>query len=235
MIRHFYDDVWRTSWGDMQALGPVHRHLQDHVVRIVGSLPVRRLVEVGCGSGDNLAALARSGDYLLTGVDISQQALELARQRIPQGRLLLWDIEKAALPEQFDLALSLQVLEHVLDDMAALRHIARMARPFVLVSTVQGRMRPSEIDIGHVRNYSALELRRKLEAVGLQVLKTWGWGFPFYSPLYRTLAEWLPGGPPVGSMTRWQKIMAQALYYLYRFNLAGRGDILFALAKNGDM
>lgn len=95
-------------------------------------------------------------------------------------------------------------------------------------------MRPSEIAIGHLRNYSTLELQRKLEAVGLQVLKTWGWGFPFYSPLYRTLAKWLPGGPPVGSMTRWQRIMAQALYYLYSFNLPGRGDILFALAKSAN-
>lgn len=229
-----YERLWRTTWGDLQCLGPVHRHLQKHLAGVVSSLKVRRILEVGCGSGTNLAVLAASGDYELTGADIAPEALDLARQRLPQARLLLLDIEKEALPEQFDLVLSLQVLEHILDDMAALRHIARMTQDYVLISTVQGRMRPSEVGIGHVRNYSALELERKMAAVGFEVLRIWGWGFPFYSPLYRTMAEWLPGGPPMGSMNRWHRLSARALYYLYGFNLPGRGDILFALAKSGN-
>ncbi len=231
MDRHFYDEVWCTAWGDMQSLGPVHRHLQEHLAGIVSSLKVRRLLEVGCGSGNNLAALATRGKYELTGADIAQEALDMARQRVPQAHLIPLDIEKEVLPGQFDLVLSLQVVEHILDDLAALRNIAWMAKDFVLISTMQGKMRPSEISIGHVRNYSALELRRKLEVVGLEVLKLWGWGFPFYSPLYRTLAEWLPGGAPMGPMGKLQRLVAQALYQLYRLNWPGRGDVLFALAR----
>jgi len=131
----------------MQCLGPVHRHLQKLLVPIVATLRVRSLLEVGCGSGDNLSALSRYG-YEMTGADIAPEALELARQRVPQARLLLLDIEKEVLSEQFDLLTSLQVLEHILDDMAALRHIARMSKSYVLISTVQGRIRPSEIASG---------------------------------------------------------------------------------------
>lgn len=231
MGHSLYDQLWYETWGDLQSLGPVHRHLQEHLVRTIAALQVQRLLEVGCGSGNNLAALAATGDYELTGADIAQGALDLAKQRVPQAHLVLLDIGKGVLPGKFDLVMSLQVVEHILDDLAALQNIARMAKDFVLISTMQGKMRPSEITIGHVRNYSALELRRKLEAVGLKVLKLWGWGFPFYSPLYRTLAEWLPGGPPMGPMGKWQRFVAQALYQLYRLNWPGRGDVLYALAK----
>jgi SAM-dependent methyltransferase len=226
-----YDQLWHGTWGDIQSLGPVHRHLQEHLVGIVSSLQVRRLLEVGCGSGTNLAALAVTGNYDLTGADIAQEALDMAKKQVPQAHLVLLDIEKEALPAQFDLVMCLQVVEHVLDDLAALRNVAQMAKDFVLISTMQGRMRPSEITIGHVRNYSPLELRRKLCVAGLEVLKLWGWGFPFYSPLYRTMAEWLPGGAPMGPMGKWQRLIAQALYHLYRLNVPERGDVLYALAK----
>lgn len=231
MGNSFYDALWGSEWGDLQCLGPVHRHLQKLLAPLVGVLKVRTIIEVGCGSGDNLAALAAGGDYELTGTDIAPAALELARQRVPQARLLLLDIEKKELSEQFDLVMSLQVVEHIQDDLAALRHMARMARDYVLIATMRGRMRPSEIAIGHLRNYSGLELRRKLETVGLEVVKLWGWGFPFYSPLYRTLSDWLPGGPPLGPMGKWQRLIARALYQLYRLNWPGRGDVLYALAK----
>ena len=85
-----------------------------------------------------------------------------------------------------------------MDDTTALRHMAAMAGKYMFVATMQGRMRRSELAIGHIRNYSSLELRRKLEVSGLEVLWIKGWGFPFYSPLYRSAIEWLPGGPPSG-------------------------------------
>lgn len=231
MDRGSYDELWRTAWGDMQRFGPVHRHILENLVRAISGLDVRSVLDVGCGSGENLAALASLDRYELTGVDISREALTLAGRRVPTARLLPLDIERAALPGQFDLVMSIQVVEHLADDMAAFRNIARSARAYVLISTIQGRMRPSEVAIGHVRNYSPVELRRKLELAGLHVLRTWGWGFPFYSPLYRSLVEWLPGGPPKGPLGPVERLSARLLYHLYHLNWLGRGDILNALAR----
>jgi len=231
MNKHSYDELWKTAWGDMQRVGPVHRHTLDNLVRKVSTLDVRRVLDVGCGSGENLAALAAQNRYELTGMDISEAALSLARSRVGSARLFVSDITRETLPERFDLIISVQVVEHLLDDMAALRNIAEMASGYVLVSTMQGRMRPSEIKIGHVRNYSAVELQRKLEAAGLEVMEVTGWGFPFYSPLYRTLVERLPGGPPAGPVGRAGEIGARLLYHLYRFNWPNRGDVLTVLAR----
>jgi 2-polyprenyl-3-methyl-5-hydroxy-6-metoxy-1,4-benzoquinol methylase len=226
-----YDELWQTVWGDMQRFGPVHRHILENLVHTVSSLDVLSILDVGCGSGENLAALAALNRYELTGVDVSPEALKLAKLRAPLARLVLLDVTREALPEQFDLVTSIQVVEHLLDDVAAFRNIARMTRSYVFLSTMQGRMRPSEIDIGHVRNYSAVELKRKLEYVGLEVIEMSGWGAPFYSPLYRSLVEWLPGGPPKGAVGPIGRFAAQALYYLYRFNWPNRGDVISVLAR----
>ncbi len=228
----FYDELWQTTWGDMQSVGPVHRHTQDDVLKVVSSVDVASILDVGCGSGENLARLARAGSYSLAGTDISSGGLELARGRVGSAvPLHELDIEHARLTEKFDLVMSVQVVEHLIDDVAAIRNMAAMTRRYVYTSTISGRMRRSERAIGHVRNYSALELTRKHELAGLEVLWIRGWGFPFYSPLYRTLAEFLPGGPPTGQVSGLGRAVANGLYHLYRLNVQGRGDVISLLAR----
>ncbi len=226
-----YDELWGTAWGDIQRIGPVHQHLHEGVLRVLSELPVETVLDAGCGSGEALALLAATGRYELCGADISGEALALACERVPGVRFQILDIERASLHETFDLVMSVQVIEHLVDDISALRHMAEMASKYVYVSTIAGRMRRSEPAIGHVRNYSAVELRTKLELVGLEVLHLQRWGFPFYSPLYRSAAEWLPGGPPVGQLGPFAKFAAQVLYQLYRANISGYGDVMSALAR----
>jgi SAM-dependent methyltransferase len=226
-----YDDLWRDTWGDMQHVGPVHRHIQEDLVRLVGSLDVRSVLDVGCGSGENLARLAGLKRFDLAGTDVSEHALALARRRAPSVRFSVLDIERGRLAESFDLVMSIQVVEHLKADVAALRNMATMASRYVFTSTMAGRMRPSERLIGHVRNYSADELRRKLVDAGLDVVWIRGWGFPLYSPLYRTLVEFLPAGPPTGRVGPIGRFLAATLYQIYRLNVPGRGDVLSALAR----
>ena len=122
-----YDKLWQTAWGDIQRHGPVHRHATEDLLRTVASLGVRTILDVGCGSGDNLEALARENNYELAGVDFSEQALAIARRRVPQATLGILDAQREVLPRTFDLVMSLQVVEHLLDDVSAIRNMARMA------------------------------------------------------------------------------------------------------------
>jgi hypothetical protein len=109
--------------------------------------------------------------------------------------------------------------------------MAAMADRWVLVTSMRGRLRPSEVAIGHLRNYSEDELRRKAASAGLEVVDLFGWGFPFYSPLYRTVIEWLPGGPPQGPMGKGQRAVAYFLYLLYFLNVPRWGDVVTLLAR----
>lgn len=227
-----YDRLWTDNWGDQQRYGPVHRRQREALVKQIKKLNPLTVLDVGCGSGGNLAALAQAMPHLvLAGTDISREALALAAQSVPGAAFRQLDAQKEKLDERFDLVLCNQVVEHLADDIAAFRNLALMAKRWVLVATMRGRMRQSEIAIGHLRNYSDAELRAKAEHAGLEVVEIYGWGFPFYSPLYRTAIEWLPSGPPKGSFGLVQRSIANFLYYFYALNLPRRGDVVTMLAR----
>jgi len=216
----------------MQRFGPVHRHQTEEILDLIGKLRARTVLDVGCGSGDNLAALSRAMPQLeLYGADVSPEALALAAQRAPGAGLREFDVQTTKADEQFDLVMAIQVIEHLSNDTAALRNMALMAKQWVLVTTMRGRMRPSEKSIGHFRNYSDRELRKKAALAGLEVVDIFGWGFPFYSPFYRTVTEWLPGGPPLGKIGPKQRLFANALYRLYSLNIPRLGDVVTMLAR----
>lgn len=230
--RKVYNRLWKSAWGDMQHFGPVHRHQRRALISMVEKLGPTSVLDVGCGSGENLAALKDGFPNLqLSGVDISHEALDLSAKRVPGAELHVLDLQKEKLNKKFDLVMSLQVIEHLDDDISALRHMGEMAKDWVLVTTMRGRMRPSERAIGHMRNYTDGDLRKKAETAGLQVSDIFGWGFPFYSPLYRSLAELLPGGPPQGTFGRRAQMVAQILYALYFLNVPRLGDVVTLLAR----
>jgi SAM-dependent methyltransferase len=215
----------------MQTFGPVHRHALERLIAMVAALPVHSVLDVGCGSGQNLRALASVHKYRLAGIDISDTALAKARAAVPDAELHRLDAQIDKLEAKFDLVVSLQVVEHVPDDLALMRNLRLMSNRYVMISTMQGKMRPSEARIGHLRNYSSAGLVEKMTSAGLQPFRVEEWGFPFYSPLYRTAVEWLPGGPPDGPMGLGSKLAAAFLYQLYRFNIRGKGDVLTVLAE----
>jgi len=227
-----YDKLWAGKWGDQQRYGPVHRHQRRQLLKLIRRLDVQTVLDVGCGSGDNLAAIAREMPGItLAGTDVSGEALAAARERLPWVHFHRLDIQKERLDRQFDLVLCNQVVEHLLDDISGFRNLCAMARKWVVIATMSGRMRASELAIGHCRNYSNVELREKAEDAGLEVVDIRGWGFPFYSPLYRTAIEWLPGGTPEGKFGPLQKAIAGFLYILYYLNIPRCGDVVTMLAR----
>jgi len=92
----------------------------------------RELLDIGCGPGLLLSAAARAG-YRVSGVDLSAQAVALARRLNPEARVAV--AQAAALPfsdEVFDVVTCVGVLEHVPDRPRALREMIRVARPAAL-------------------------------------------------------------------------------------------------------
>ena len=130
-----------------------------------------RVLDVGCGAGNMMHHLARYGT--VQGVEIDPRPLKLAQQRGYDARLA---DASAGIPfgdAQFDLVATLDVIEHVQDDLGTLRECARVLAPggYVLVTVPAFMFLWSQNDVlnAHVRRYTAGELRRKLEATGFKV------------------------------------------------------------------
>ena len=227
-----YDAIWRDVYGDMQDVGPVHRHLRRLLAKLLEPLSYRTAIDVGCGAGHNFPLLVgRRRLDELAGVDISSEALRRARARWPEARLHEADIQREALDGHWDLVLCSLVLEHLPDDEAALANMRKMTAGHLLVATIAGdfdRYRSWERQMGHVRNYARGELEARLERAGFAVERTVYWGFPFYSPLARRLHNSMRSEAEYGRGTRFA---AALMYLVYWLNSSRRGDLVLALAR----
>ena len=91
-------------------------------------LPARaRILDAGCGSGRNMIDLARHGT--VTGIELSETSVARARERasgeVIEGSVL----QMPFAADSFELAASLDVIEHLEDDLAALRELRRVVAP----------------------------------------------------------------------------------------------------------
>jgi SAM-dependent methyltransferase len=229
-----YDTLWSGQWDDMRVFGPMARHSRRIMAGLCRDLAPRSILDVGCGEGSMLKALgARHSGAALTGIELSETALALARTSLPGATFAALDIAAARLPRQFDLVVSADVVEHIADDRVALANMAAMVAPggHLIVATLQGRMRAFEATIGHVRNYALGELSAKIAAAGLRVEHVVEWGFPLYSPLYRNLLDALGNAGTGGRFGPFRKLICHVLYSLFLLNSARRGDYIFVRAR----
>lgn len=115
-----YDRIWRESpHGDVP-------HFYEWVLERMAPAAGDRLADVGCGAGGLLVAAARAG-LVATGIDISREALGMARARATGARLVLAD--GGALPFSdgaFRRVTNLGNLEHFTSLEAGIREMRRV-------------------------------------------------------------------------------------------------------------
>jgi SAM-dependent methyltransferase len=122
------------------------------------------IVDVGCGTGANIAALA--SEYDCVGIDTTPAAIELARKRFPAVRFAC-----GTAPEDLgttgataDLFLLMDVLEHVPDDFAMLSAILSRAAPgaqvLITVPAHEALWSEHDVSFGHYRRYELDRLAR---------------------------------------------------------------------------
>jgi len=107
--------------------------------KLLGRLaPGSSVLDLGCGSGDP-ADIEVAKQHRITGVDISQTQIDLARQNVPAGHFLHGDAASVRFPAaSFDAVISFYSLEHIprQEHEAILRRIYGWLRPggFLLFS-----------------------------------------------------------------------------------------------------
>ncbi len=133
-----------------------------------------RILDAGCGSGRNMVELARRGT--VTGVELSPPSVEKARKRgcgeVIEGSVL----EMPFADGSFDLAVSLDVIEHLEDDLGALRELRRVVAPdgalLLTVPAYQWLWSGHDEINHHQRRYTLRSLKAVAERAGWKQERT---------------------------------------------------------------
>jgi SAM-dependent methyltransferase len=160
--RDHFIDVWTRQAVSEPVLGALGR---DGVV-----------LDAGCSTGYLLEDLRRAcPDAQLIGVDLVAGGLRKAHALVPDATLLLADVCDLPIDDgAVDAVVSANLLEHVPDDVGALREFFRVLRPGGRAAIVVPAG-PSTYDyydrfLGHERRYANHEMARKAESAGFRVV-----------------------------------------------------------------
>ncbi|HXG04776.1 MAG TPA: class I SAM-dependent methyltransferase [Candidatus Binatia bacterium] len=115
---------------DMNRKGEVD--FLAHCFRRYARRPVRRVLDLACGTGPHLVRLAERG-YRLVGLDLSRRNIEYLRRRLAarglQAELRVGDMTRFHLREPVDAAICMQDSQgHLLTNEALLAHLRCVAR-----------------------------------------------------------------------------------------------------------
>jgi SAM-dependent methyltransferase len=150
------------------------RTVLARVIASLGLITDARILDAGCGSGRNMVELASRG--AVTGVELSETSVSLARDRgvgeVIEGSVLEMPFDA----DSFDLAVSLDVIEHLQDDLGALRELRRVVAPggslLVTVPAYQWLWSGHDEINHHHRRYTRRSLQRVAEQAGWEQTRT---------------------------------------------------------------
>jgi SAM-dependent methyltransferase len=183
-IVRFYEQAYShgpaqaARYARWRALGAVGK--ADHVMALCERAGVRpaSTLEVGCGDGALLCELRRRGfGGRVSGVEITDAAVAIARQRAEIDAVALYDGER--LPDAdgaHELGILSHVLEHVRDPPALLAETARACGAVVVevpleanVSARRAAKREHAAEVGHLQRLDRDAARQMVARAGLQI------------------------------------------------------------------
>jgi SAM-dependent methyltransferase len=166
------------------ALGDVVRNYCQWNLSVFPIEKKKSILDIGCGPCLYLDAILTYHPELYLGTDYSPIFLDMARKRItglPKCRVERLDILDPSsaisiLAEQkFDYVLCFDVIEHLSDDIAALKNIREIMSVtstknlFIRVPALPLIFGKNDEAIGHYRRYTKKSLRSALAAAGFDV------------------------------------------------------------------
>jgi SAM-dependent methyltransferase len=131
-----------------------------------------RILEIGCGTGHNLALLTQFGE--VDALELDDAAREIAQQRLGHAVMVAPLPDLTGVPEQcYDIVAALDVIEHIDDDAAALASIAKRLKPggklLMTVPAHQWMWSAHDVVNHHRRRYSRTALKRLIQGSPLKL------------------------------------------------------------------
>jgi SAM-dependent methyltransferase len=171
----WYELMYGGRDEELLPLEPGHRYfLADALAPRSG-----RLLDIGCGTGNFLAAACDAG-YEVTGIELDRNAARFAKERLGLQRVLPLTISEFAeqhVDQRFDVVTFFEVLEHQAAPLDFLENVKACLRPGgVIALSVPNRERwltgPDVLDYppNHFLRWNVDTLKNCLRAQGFEVL-----------------------------------------------------------------
>jgi ubiquinone/menaquinone biosynthesis C-methylase UbiE len=121
-------EYWDSAASSLDRAPRIRAYYRQRLIEIYQFLipPGMRVLELGCGEGDLLAAVRPAQGV---GLDLSPMMVERARSRHPGCRFLEGDAHAPNLDDEFDFVICSDLLNDVWDVQRVLEQAARLAHP----------------------------------------------------------------------------------------------------------
>jgi len=176
-------EVEQTHWWFV-----VRRSLIRSVIDELKLPPNAAILDVGTSTGTNLRMLKEVGFTNFLGLDMSPEAIRWCEEK-GLGAVRQGDVCAIPFPDDsFDLVLATDIIEHVDDDLQALKELQRVlkksGRIVITVPTFPSLWGLQDDVAHHKRRYRRRDLLEKLEKSGFECDKGFHFNFLLFAPIW---------------------------------------------------
>lgn len=168
------DDFLLEKFNEIEKIHWWWEGRRELIKGLLGGLEYKRILDVGCGSGETLSFLKTLFPKAeLYGIDTSQKATQFSKKR---GHKNIFKANALNLPFKngfFDLVLILDVIEHIEDDAGVVKEAARVLRKkgkiIITSPALPFIWSGHDTNQGHERRYTRRRFRMLAKKAGLKV------------------------------------------------------------------
>lgn len=179
-------DIGEETLFRLSSVNKYYAIFHERVAKLIG----KRVLEIGSGAGNFTRFLM--GRELVVATDCAANHLHTIRQRFVENkRFHIHEFDASRPPSaalksyNLDTVICLNVLEHIEDDLSALKNMKSLLAPsgrlILLVPSIKALYGSLDIGLEHYRRYDKAELLEKMKNAGFEIEQTFFfnmWGVP---------------------------------------------------------
>lgn len=214
------------TYGIMRDIEETHwwfKGRRNIIDQMVSTLPIpnhANILEIGCGTGGNLATLAKYG--AVTGIEMNESALAFARSRrvapVDQGSL---PDNLPPINKSLDLVALFDVIEHIDDDLSALQTCKELlsgnGHILLTVPAFMSLWSQHDVDNEHKRRYRRQDINKLAGDCDLEIVFFSYFNFWLFPPtaLAKLSRQLVPYKQTWGDMKPPPKLINNVLYSIF--------------------